>query len=47
MARAAGWPRDVLVRVVARCFEVERRLKANEGDPRALLTILVAEVAGA
>jgi DNA polymerase III delta subunit len=45
MARAAGWGGDGLTDAIARCFEVERRLKSGGGDARSLLTALVGELA--
>jgi DNA polymerase-3 subunit delta len=47
MARARAVSGAALETAVARCFEVERRLKSGEGEPRALLTALVADVARA
>jgi DNA polymerase-3 subunit delta len=35
-----------LTRAAGRCFEVEQALKTGAGNPRALLTFLVAELAG-
>lgn len=46
MARAGAVRADGVVRAIRRCFEVELRLKSSGGDPRALLTMLVADVAG-
>lgn len=47
MARAAGWQAQGLTRAARRCFETEQRLKSSAGDPRALLTALVADLAAA
>lgn len=46
LARAAAPGSDPSAALL-RCFEVELRLKSGGGDPRALLTALVAELAGA
>ncbi len=46
MARAAGWPAESLTRAVRCGFQVELRLKSSGGSPRALLTALVADLAG-
>src|SRR5262245_59493555 len=43
-ARAVGI--DGLTRAAGRCFEVEQAIKTSGGNPRALLTFLVAELAG-
>jgi DNA polymerase III delta subunit len=45
MARGESWGRDGLEQAVARCFEVEARLKSGGGDARGLLTALVSELA--
>lgn len=45
MARASGVPGETLVAGVRRCFETEVRLKSSGGDPRTLLTVLVADLA--
>jgi DNA polymerase III subunit delta len=46
MAQAAGWSADALAGALARCFEVEQRLKSGGGNPRALLTTLVTDLGG-
>jgi DNA polymerase III subunit delta len=45
IARADAVPGAMVEAAVTRCFDVERRLKSGEGEPRALLTALVADVA--
>jgi DNA polymerase-3 subunit delta len=45
MARAAGWGTRGLAAAVRRAFETEQRLKSGGGDPRTLLTSLVADLA--
>jgi DNA polymerase-3 subunit delta len=45
MARATAVPAERLAAAVAACFDVERQLKSGGGDPPALLTQLVAELA--
>jgi DNA polymerase-3 subunit delta len=45
LARAATWGPARLDRSLARCVEVEVRLKSGGGEPRALLTALVADLA--
>ncbi|MBI3456246.1 MAG: DNA polymerase III subunit delta [Candidatus Rokubacteria bacterium] len=47
MARAAAMRAGDLEAAMRRCFDVERRLKSSGGDPRTLLTTLVADVARA
>lgn len=42
---AGGTPRATILARLARCWEVERRLKSS-GEPRAELTALVAELCG-
>jgi DNA polymerase III delta subunit len=43
--RARGLGEAGIARAAARCYQVERRLKASGGSPRALLTALVADLA--
>jgi DNA polymerase-3 subunit delta len=43
-ARAEGWSAATIQGAVRRCFEVELRIKSGGGDPRALLTALVADL---
>jgi hypothetical protein len=45
-ARARALGIRGLTRAAERCFEVEQALKTGAGSPRALLTCLVAELAG-
>lgn len=45
MARATSWSAEALDTALARCFEVERRLKSSGGSPRALLTVLLTDLA--
>jgi DNA polymerase-3 subunit delta len=47
VARATALSWSGLVTALHRCFDVERRLKSSEGEPRGLLTALVADVAAA
>lgn len=44
-ARAAAIQPEALAGALQRCFDVEVRLKSGGGEPRALLTALVADVA--
>jgi len=46
MARATTAGVAGVATAVARCYETERRLKSSAGSPRALLTVLVADLAG-
>jgi DNA polymerase III delta subunit len=45
MARAASWGGEGLAQATARCFDADQRLKSGGGEARALLTVLVAEIA--
>ncbi len=45
MARATAVRAEALEAALHRCFEVEQRMKSGGGDPRALLTALVTDVA--
>jgi DNA polymerase-3 subunit delta len=45
MTRAAGMPGEAVVAGLERCFETELRLKSSGGEPRALLTALVSDLA--
>jgi DNA polymerase-3 subunit delta len=45
-ARAAAVGADRLETAIHRCFDAEHRMKSGGGEPRALLTALVADVAG-
>jgi DNA polymerase III delta subunit len=45
MTRAAALGPEAVAAALARCFDTERRIKTGGGEPRALLTALVSDLA--